>query len=169
MKKSLLLAGLLLTTTGSFAATEQFVGLDLLKGSVSTSNSATGTISRISTNQSLSGSYTEGNTLKDTSYQFKIGAVLDDSSRVYFSHLSLSDTLYDETYKYSLNAINYDYFIKNDQLNGFIPYVGGHIGYGKTTFSDMMPSVSSMDYGYNIGILKNIKENTDSISPNKNL
>ena len=71
----------------------------------------------------------------------------------------MEDKIEGEKYSYQLPAINYEYLIIDEKLNGFIPYVGAHIGYGKTTFSDGFEDKSSLDYGLNLGVIKDITPN----------
>lgn len=131
------------------ANVEPFVGLDVL--SVKAKPEAKGTVGGVT---GVSDKYN----FKDTTFGIKAGAIIDDNHRTYFSYMKASDTLDGEKSSYSLPAINYDYLIKNDKLNGFIPYVGAHIGYGKTKFNSYLKDKSSVDYGLNLGVIKDINE-----------
>ena len=97
---------------------------------------------------------------KDITVILKAGMILEKNHRLYFSYINTSDTIEGTKADYSLPAINYDYLIKHDRLNGFMPYVGIHIGYGKTDFgTDGLVNESSVDYGFQVGVLKDITEN----------
>jgi len=163
LKKNLVLAGLLAAATTSLYAieVEPFLGLDFVKGKVDTTEGGKGTIT-INGNTET-GSFSDNSSVKDNTFGIKAGAILDKNHRVYINYFKLKDTVYDNDVSYTLPSINYDYLILNDKLNGFVPYIGAHIGYGKTDFGDFIGSdfedKSSLDYGINLGVIKDINKN----------
>ncbi|MCT7446597.1 outer membrane protein [Aliarcobacter skirrowii] len=158
MKKSLAMASLLALGTSAMAVDVQpFAGLDIVHSKSDAKEGISGTYTSGGTTYSGSFSYSE--TLKDTTLGIKIGAILEKNHRVYFNYFKMEDKIEGEKYSYQLPAINYEYLIIDEKLNGFIPYVGAHIGYGKTTFSDVFEDKSSLDYGLNLGIIKDVAPN----------
>lgn len=160
MKKILL--SIVVASSCVFATSiEPFVGLDFVNGNVYTNESLSGTATISGT--TTTGSVTYDETLKDNNFGLKIGAIIENNHRVYLSYYKLEDKVYGETVSYQLPALNYDYLIINDKLNGFMPYAGVQLGYGKTEFApalgESLGSTSSLNYGVNLGVIKEIVEN----------
>nr|WP_321267794.1 outer membrane beta-barrel protein [uncultured Sulfurimonas sp.] len=140
---------------------EPFVGLDFVNGNIYTKESLSGTATI--SGKTTTGSATYEETLKDNTFGLKVGAIIENNHRVYFSYYKLEDKVYGETVSYQLPSLNYDYLIINDKLNGFMPYVGAQLGYGKTEFApvlgESLGSTSSLSYGINFGVIKEIVKN----------
>jgi opacity protein-like surface antigen len=148
----------LIATSCMFAANiEPFVGLDFVHGKMGAKENINGTAIIGGTTYTGSTSFSES--LKDNTFGLKAGAIIENNHRVYLSYYKLKDSVYGEDVSYQLPAINYDYLIIHDKLKGFIPYVGAHIGYGKTEYALGLSDESSMDYGLNVGVMKNITDN----------
>ena len=164
MKKSLVMASLIMASTSSMMAMDisPFIGLDLMKGKVKSNETYNGTVTISGTSES--GTYVDNGNLEDKTFGIKVGAIIENNHRIYLNYYKLTDTVYDNKVSYALPSINYDYLIINNALQGFIPYVGAHVGYGKTNFGNLFEVVdfedkSSLDYGINLGVIKDLTKN----------
>lgn len=137
-----------------------FIGAGLVHGTVNTNEISSGTI--VSNGVSSTGTIKDSEKLKDTSFDIKVGTIIEDKHRVYLNYYRLKDVAFNNSLSYSLVSLNYDYLLHSAKTNLFNPYIGVHIGYGKSDFGDFVGNKfkdeSSIDYGINIGILKNINK-----------
>ena len=143
MKKSLVLAGLLVASTSVMAMdTQWFAGIGA---------------ERTKTAVTLSAGYVSiSDDVKDTSAKIKAGAVVNDNHRV-----SLSYSKIDKDGTLEITLLNYDYLITSE--NKFTPFIGVH--YGIADF-DVVDGTLSVDdkgsaYGLQIGGFYNITDNIE--------
>ena len=139
MKKSLILAGLLLAGTSLMASESGiYVGVDI---------GNTDFDMTVNLNGSSSSDSDDGG-----SQTLKIGYYMDKNSRVYASYQNVNA---DGADIYT-TAIGYDYLIGNE---AYKPFVGAFVGYGSAEIDDTTIDISGMNYGMQAGLNYAINEN----------
>ena len=155
MKKSLIVAGILLASTGALAQNEVFIGADYV-------NAAPSFTLGLSVNDEAEASGSLG-VSSDSNVNFKVGMITDNTHRFTLSTGKLYDKAFvddDETInaEFKLTSIGYDYLFKADNIQ---PYLGAFAGIGKLDLgaTDVNFSDSGMVYGVRAGAIFNITKN----------
>ena len=148
MKKSLLLASLLLTigATSSVAMdTQWFVGSDVSRVDTTVKETVSGVATINGVAYAASGSASTD--VDDTALGIKVGAIVDKMHRA-----SLHYTKYEFDYESNIDklTLSYDYLFETNSK--FTPFVGAHIGYGKVSAYDLV-SDSGAIYGAQAGVI----------------
>ena len=121
MKKSLVLAGLILAGTSAVAMdTQWLVGLDASRAKVESTIGFSGTATMSGVDYSNLSMDTDD---KDTALGLKFGAIFDKSHR-----FTLNYAKYDFDYdvEAKVTTLNYDYLF--EETNKFTPFIGVHAG-----------------------------------------
>lgn len=158
MKKSLILAGLLLTSSAVMAAgTEFFVGIDASKSSMDVKETYTVTSGSVTyggvTYGVGNGTTYEGDG-SDTAPSIKFGLIIDDTHKTYIKYGSWKD----KWTKVTNTTLNYDYLIKLSSSK-IVPFVGANVGYTKVEVEAEKATGST--YGIQTGILYPITDKLD--------
>jgi len=142
MKKSLVLAGLVVASTSMMAMdTQYFVGFNVEKMSIDET-------------ASWNDGMNEKFNLKDTGLNLKAGVILDKNHRLSLSHAKFSKDFIDLT----LISGAYDYLIPIN--NDFKLYAGLHAGNAKVEFQED-DSFSGLYYGGQLGAIYNITKSLE--------
>lgn len=144
MKKSLLVASLLLTSS-SVMASDYFVGVNLLKSNSSANVSGTMNIGGTTYN-------VVENTPSDNNLNFKFG-MIDNSNRY---TISTGTKLKDKGTEYSSTEISYDYLFEKTDI--YTPYAGVSLGRGKLK-DEIFGNHNVAEYGVQTGVIIDIKNN----------
>ena len=155
MKKSLVLAGLLLTSSTVMATeTQWFVGLGISKMDTSVKESVTGSVAVNGTNIATAAA-SASTDIDDTALGIKAGVIVDAKHRV-----SIENSKYD--FDYSSEArkttLSYDYIIDID--SEVRPFIGAHVGHLKVQAYNLVED-SGMLYGAQVGVLYDITKNIE--------
>lgn len=145
MKKSLVLAGLVVASTSMMAMdTQYFIGAGAEK-------------TNIDTKSSISDGWSEKGEFKDTGLLFKTGAILNKTHRISLSYTDFSKEGTDITSIFG----NYDYLVPLN--NEFRLYAGVHAGDTKVQVEDTGDKVSfsGLAYGMQIGAIYDITKNVE--------
>ena len=151
MKKSLVVAGLLLAGSSLMADIQPFVGIDLNKVDADVSTKLNGTVTYYGNSVS---NLTIDESAKDTAVSGKIGVIIDNSHRTYLSYGKYSD----DGGKLTNSLLNYDYLFKTSNEK-YRPFVGIHIGQAKYENDNFEISKTGTAYGFQGGIIYDINNN----------
>ncbi len=145
MKKSLIVASLLLAGTSAVAQSEYFIGANL--GTIKSGATLSGTATY--DGNDISGSASDSD--RDTNINIKAG-IINNNNRYSIQ----TGKLYDEgEVTYTSTTLNYDRLFT--ETNGFTPFAGVHIGKGK--FEIYGWNTTGTEYGIQAGVLKDLKKN----------
>jgi opacity protein-like surface antigen len=138
MKKSLVLASLLLASSSAMAS-DYFVGIN------STNFDSKATASGVDAGVA----YNETDSEKDKNFSLKVG-IIDAEKRMYFKTGKVFDK---EGIEYSTMSLNYDKFFTT---NGkFTPFIGAGVGYGTIDILNVIDD-TALELGIRVGSLINI-------------
>lgn len=151
MKKSLVLAGLLATTTSTLAMDLQyFLGAGAERGAANykvNGSSSSGTIVNVSDD------------MTDTSLKLKAGIIIDKTHRISLSHANFTG----EDTDFTVILGNYDYLIPIN--NDFRLLAGVHVGNGEYKEANIdglgTAKMSGLAYGAQVGAIYDITKNVE--------
>lgn len=161
MKKSFILASLIMASTSMMATSlEYFGGIDLSRVDANvkdTINLTGGTLSVGSTTYNTVGSESWTYDSDDTAPAIKLGIILDETHRIYLKYGKYDG---ENSSEIKITTLNYDYMfsnLKNDLK--IVPYVGTFLGHGKleTEVGNGSGMVYGVDAGFVVPITKNIE------------
>lgn len=161
MKKSFILASLIMASTSMMATSlEYFGGIDLSRVDANvkdTINLTGGTLSVGSTTYNTVGSESWTYDSDDTAPAIKLGIILDETHRIYLKYGKYDG---ENSSEIKITTLNYDYMfsnLKNDLK--IVPYVGTFLGHGKleTEIGNGSGTVYGVDAGFVVPITKNIE------------
>lgn len=161
MKKSFILASLIMASTSMMATSlEYFGGIDLSRADANvkdTVNLTGGTLSVGSTTYNTVGSESWTYDSDDTAPAIKLGIILDETHRIYLKYGNYDG---ENSSEMKITTLNYDYMfsnLKNDLK--IVPYVGTFLGHGKleTEIGNGSGAVYGVDAGFVVPITKNIE------------
>lgn len=161
MKKSFILASLIMASTSMMATNlEYFGGIDLSRADANvkdTVNLTGGTLTLSSTSYNTTGSESWTYGSDDTAPAYKLGIILDETHRIYLKYGKYDG---ENSSEMKITTLNYDYMfsnLKNDLK--IVPYVGAFLGHGKleTEVGNGSGNVYGADAGFIVPITKNIE------------
>lgn len=159
MKKNLLLAGLLLSSSSLFAEVKPFVGIDFSKADADYSEKYAvtgGSLTGYGVTLNSGDSETFNGNSSDSQPSFKAGVIVDNTHRMYLRYGAYDG---DNDSEMKLTTVHYDYLfdIKNEYK--ITPYVGAFAGQGK--LETLAGNGSGAVYGANVGMIIPITDNLE--------
>lgn len=161
MKKSFILASLIMASTSMMATNlEYFGGIDLSRADANvkdTVNLTGGTLTLGSTTYSTTGSDSWTYDSDDTAPAFKLGIILDETHRIYLKYGKYDG---ENSSEMKITTLNYDYMFSNLRNDlKIVPYVGTFLGHGKleTEIGNGSGTVYGVDAGFVVPITKNVE------------
>lgn len=153
MKKSLILSGLIITSSYVFALdTQYFMGIGAEKGQLHVKHKGT--------THNINEEIEDSSSLSDQTMKIKAGLILNDEHRISLSNSRYGDS---EEGKFNLTLLNYDYIIPNNSALRL--YAGFHLGGAqykeKIDVGTDELKMSGLAYGVQIGTLISITNNIE--------
>ena len=161
MKKSFILASLIMASTSMMATNlEYFGGIDLSRADAhvkDTVNLTGGSVNLGGTSYNTVGSISDSYSSDDTAPAYKLGVILDETHRIYLKYGKYDG---ENSSEMKLTTLNYDYMFSNlkNELK-IVPYVGAFLGHGKldTEIGNGSGNVYGADAGFIVPITKNVE------------